>query len=164
MPIKPEEIDSSKLPVGFRGYDRAVTDELLERVARDYRQLTRGLETWAKDEERLKSRIAELEARAASQDAEVHRLAGVVQGHEERQALIEAMLVSAQRTAKDIRDAAEREAQEVLQAAQQRAIEIEQETRLSIRQTAAELDRLRTLESDLRTRLRQTLEAALGDQ
>jgi cell division septum initiation protein DivIVA len=164
MPIKPEEIDSSKLPVAFRGYDRAATDDLLERIARDYRQAARATETWAKESERFTSRIAELEARTAAHEAEVQRLEGVVHGHEERQALIEAMLLTAQRTAQEIRDAAQQEAEEVVRTAQRRAVEIERDARASIRQVSAELDRLQTLESDLRTRLRQTLEAALGEQ
>ena len=70
MPIKPEEIDPSKLPVAFRGYDRAATDDLLKRVAWDYRQASRVEETWAKDEQRYKAQIAELEALVASQRLE----------------------------------------------------------------------------------------------
>ncbi|HET7129151.1 MAG TPA: DivIVA domain-containing protein [Gaiellaceae bacterium] len=164
MPIKPDEIDASKLPRGFRGYKRAATDDLLQRIALDYRQISRAPEALAKEAEWLKSRIAELEERAAAHETEAERLVHVVRGHEERQALIEAMLVSAQRTAQDIRDAAEKEAAEVVRTAEQRAVEIERDARAAIRQTTVELDRLRTLESDLRTRLRQTLEAALGDQ
>jgi hypothetical protein len=58
MPMKPDEIDSSKLPVAFRGYDRAATDDLLERIALDYRQAARAPEAWAKESEWFKSRIA----------------------------------------------------------------------------------------------------------
>jgi cell division septum initiation protein DivIVA len=83
---------------------------------------------------------------------------------EERKALIEAMLLTAQRTADEIRDSAQQQADEVLQAAQRQAVDIERDARLSIRRTTEELDRLRGLESDLRTRLRQTLETALGEQ
>jgi cell division initiation protein len=162
--IKPEEIDPSQLKRTFRGYNRKATNDLLERVALDYRQATRAQETWTRESERLKSRIAELEAQAAAHEAEITRLRHVVNEHAERQALVEAMLVSAQRTAQEIKDAAQHDADEIIQAAQQHAVEMEQRARHSIRQTTAELDRLRTLESDLRTRLRQTLEAALGDQ
>jgi cell division septum initiation protein DivIVA len=164
MPMKPDEIDSSKLPVAFRGYDRAATDDLLERIALDYRQAARAPEAWAKESEWFKSRIAELELRAGTHEAEVQRLERVIHQYEERQALVEAMLLTAQRTAQDIREAAQQEADDVVEAAQQRAILIEREAQKSIRHTSAELDRLRTLESDLRTRLRQTLEAALGEQ
>jgi cell division initiation protein len=157
MPLKPEEIDPSRLSVAFRGYDRAATDDLLERIALDYRQAARESD-WSK------TRIEELEARADASEAELRRVQQELSGHEERKALIEAMLLTAQRTAEEIRDAAQQEADAVLQTAQQRALEIERDARRSIRQTTEELDRLRGLESDLRARLRQTLEAALGEQ
>jgi cell division initiation protein len=157
MPLKPEELDSTKLPVAFRGYDRPAIDDLLERVALDYRQAARESE-WSK------ARIAELEARAAADEAEGQRLRDAVGEHEERKALIEAMLLTAQRTADEIRDAAQQEADEMLRAAREQAVNIERDARLSIRRTTEELDRLRGLESDLRTRLRQTLETALGEQ
>jgi cell division initiation protein len=162
--IKPEEIDPSQLKRTLRGYNRKATNELLERVALDYRQATRAKEAWTRESESLRARIAELEQLTAAHEAEVARLRQVVSAHSEREALVEAMLVTAQRTAQEIRDAAQQEADETMKAARHRAAEIESQTHLSIRQTAAELDRLRTLESDLRTRLRQTLEAALGDQ
>lgn len=166
MPIKPEEIDPSHLKrVRFRGgYSRKTTEDLLERIALDYRQAARAPEAFARESAWLKSRIEELESEAGAQETEVQRLRQLVNEHAERQALVEAMLVSAQRTAEDIKDAAQHEADEVVRAAEERAVTLEREAQQSIRQTAAELDRLRTLESDLRARLRQTLEAALGDQ
>jgi cell division initiation protein len=157
VPLNPEELDPSKLSVGFRGYDRPSTDDLLERIALDYRQTARESE-WSK------SRIAELESRTESCEAELERAQQALSEHEERKALIEAMLVTAERTADEIRDSAQQEADLVVQTAQQRAVEIARDARLSIRQTSEELDRLRGLEFDLRARLRQTLEAALGDQ
>jgi cell division septum initiation protein DivIVA len=164
VPIKPEEIDPSELKVSFRGYHRKATNHLLERIALDYRQAVRAPEAFARESAWLKSRIAELEEQAGATEAEVTRLRSIVNDHAERQALVEAMLLTAQRTAQEIHETAQREAKEIVKAARQQAVDIEQEARLSIRQTAAELDRLRSLESDLRTRLRQTLEAALGDQ
>jgi cell division initiation protein len=152
-----EEIDPSNLSVGFRGYDRASTDDLLERIAIDYKQAARESE-WSK------SRIAELEARAATREADLQELQRALSEHEERKTLVEAMLLTAQRTADEIRDSAQQEAAAVVETAQQRAVEIERDARSSIRQTAEELERLRGLESDLRARLRQTLETALGDQ
>jgi cell division initiation protein len=157
VPLRLEEIDPSNLSVGFRGYDRAATDDLLERIAIDYKQAARESE-WSK------SRIAELEARAATRDAELQQLQQALAEHEERKALVEALLLTAQRTADEIRDSAQQEAEAVVEAAKQRAVEIERDARLSIRRTAEELDRLRGLEADLRARLRQTLETALGDQ
>lgn len=157
MPLTPEELDPSKLSVGFRGYDRAATDDLLERIVIDYKQAARESD-WSK------SRIAELEARAATREAELQQLQQELAEHQDRKSLMEAMLLTAQRTAEEIRDAAQHEADAVLETAKQRATEIERDARMSVRQTTEELDRLRGLESDLRARLRQTLETALGDQ
>jgi DivIVA domain-containing protein len=61
VPIKPEEIDASTLPVALIGYKREAVDELLKRVAWDYRQATRSQTRWAEEEKYLKERIAELE-------------------------------------------------------------------------------------------------------
>src|SRR3954468_15389646 len=70
MPIRPEEIDPSKLPVAFRRYDRAAVDELLERAAWDYRQALRSDETWARERDRLRAQTTDLEARIESQQAD----------------------------------------------------------------------------------------------
>lgn len=157
MPLKPEELDSTKLPVAFGGYDRPAIDDLLERVALDYRQAPRESE-WSR------ARIAVLKARAPANEAEAERLRHAVGEHEERKTLIEAMLLTAQRTADEVRDSAQQAADEVLQAARQQAVDIERNARLSVRRTTDELERLRGLESDLRTRLRRTLETARGEQ
>jgi cell division septum initiation protein DivIVA len=70
MAIKPEDIDASKLPTAMRGYARDATEELLKRVAWDYRQLTRAQESWAKDEARLREQITELENQVTMQTEE----------------------------------------------------------------------------------------------
>jgi DivIVA domain-containing protein len=67
VPIKPEEIDASALPIALRGYQREAVDELLKRVAWDYRQATRDQARWAEEERRLKDKIAELEEQLAAQ-------------------------------------------------------------------------------------------------
>jgi cell division septum initiation protein DivIVA len=81
MAIKPEEIDPSKLPVALRGYDRAATDELLKRVAWDYRQMVRAQESWEDEGGRLRQRIDELETQVASQTED---FAKAVSAHESR--------------------------------------------------------------------------------
>lgn len=190
MPIRPEEIDPSKLPVAFRGYDRAAVDELLKRVAWDYRQALRGEETWAHERDRLRAQTAELEARLESQqtdftkvlaerltvrdgasstkvaelEAEVQRLQEVVRRHESRRDLTETLLQTARRSATEQRESARQEAETLLKAAQRRAEEIERDARVDARHAAAEIGRLQKLESDLRDRLRDTLEAVIGDK
>jgi DivIVA domain-containing protein len=189
MPIRPEDIDPTKLPAAFRGYDRAAVDELLKRVAWDYRQALRIEETWTHERERLRAQIAELEERVESQqtdftkvlaerltardgtsstkvaelEAEVRRLQEVVRRHESRRDLTETLLLTARRSATEQRESARQEAETVLRAAQRRAEEIEREARVDARHATAELGRLQKIESDLRDRLRDTLEAVIGD-
>lgn len=188
MPIKPEEIDPSNLQVSLRGYDRAATDELLKRVAWDYRQAVRAQEEWAKDRKQLNERIEELEARLASQqeeytraiaardarsseeasertaplEAELSRLQRKLREHEARDELTRAVLQTAQRSAREIRDSARRDAEALLKVAHRRAAEIERDAHTTVRRSATEIDRLKRLEGDLRDRLRLTLEAVIG--
>jgi cell division septum initiation protein DivIVA len=185
--IQPDEIDPTKLPVAFRGYDRAATDDLLKRVAWDYRQATRVQVTWTEERERLKQRITELEAQVTSQqvefaralsdhdatsdaashsrvsklEAEVARLERLVRQHERRRDLTQTLLETAQRSARDLRESARQDAEAVLKAAQRRAVEIQREARTSLRHSSTEIDRLQRLESDLRDRLRRTLESVI---
>jgi cell division septum initiation protein DivIVA len=189
MPIKPEEIDPSKLPVAFRGYDRAATDDLLKRVAWDYRQAARVQETWTEERERLKRHIAELEAQVTSQqveftrafaehdatvgsasstrsaalEAEVARLERLVRQHESHRDLTQTLLQMAQRSAKELRESTREEAESVLKAAKRRAAEIEHDARADVRHATAEIEQLQRLETDLRNRLRATLEAVIGE-
>jgi cell division septum initiation protein DivIVA len=189
MPIKPEEIDPSKLPVAFRGYDRAATDDLLKRVAWDYRQASRVQETWTEERERLKKHIADLEAQVTSQqveftralaehdstvgsasstrsaalEAEVARLERLVHQHESRRDLTQTLLQMAQRSAKELRESTREEAEGLLKAAQRRAAEIEHDARVDARHATAEIERLQRLETDLRNRLRATLEAVIDE-
>ena len=196
MPIRPEDIDSSKLPVSLRGYDRAAVDELLKRVASDYRQALRVEDTWANERDRLKNRNAELEARLESQQTdftkilaerltvrdgasssrvteletevgrlqeEARRLQELVRRHEARRDLTETLLLTAKRSATEQRESARQDAEALLKAAQRRAEEIERDARVDARHATAEIGRLQKLESDLRDRLRDTLEAVIGD-
>ena len=178
MPIKPEDIDPSKLPVAFRGYDRAATDELLKRAAWDYRQVLRVEENWVHEKERLLAQIADLEARVESQqaeltraltererpsapvesssnsktialEAEVGRLERLLRRHETRRDLTETLLLTAKRSAIELRESAR--------------AEIEHDARAGARHASSEIGRLQKLESDLRDRLRDTLEAVIGE-
>ena len=197
MPIRPEDIDSNKLPVSLRGYDRAAVDELLKRVASDYRQALRVEDTWANERDRLKNRNAELEARLESQQTdftkilaerltvrdgasssrvteletevgrlqeEARRLQELVRRHEARRDLTETLLLTAKRSATEQRESARQDAEALLKAAQRRAEEIERDARVDARHATAEIGRLQKLESDLRDRLRDTLEAVIGDK
>jgi cell division septum initiation protein DivIVA len=189
MPIKPEEIDPSKLPVSLRGYDREVTDELLKRVAWDYRQALRAQQERADNDKRLTAQIEELERRLASKqdefttalsslseraetdgdrriaalESEIALLKRKLRAHESRAELTRAVLQAAQRAARDLRESARKDAIAVLKAAERRAVKIEREATVSARHSVTEIERLHRLESDLRERLRHTLEAVIGE-
>ncbi|MGN6797547.1 MAG: DivIVA domain-containing protein [Gaiellaceae bacterium] len=189
MPIRPEDIDPSKLPVALRGYDREATDELLKRVAWDYRQALRAHEERAENDRRLAARIEELEARLASQhdefasamagrdarvdtdaarqiaslEAEVALVRRKLQAHESRAELTRVLLQTAQKAAREIRESARQDALAALRAAHRRAVKIEHDATASARHSVDEIERLRRLESDLRDRLRHTLQAVIGE-
>ncbi len=190
MPIRPEDIDPSKLPVSLRGYDREATDELLKRVAWDYRQALRAHEDRTEGDRRLERQIEELEARLASQQLEFTRALAVssrdastptsarriaaleaevavvrrkLQAHESRAELTRALLQAAQRAARELRESARQDAKAVLRAAERRAVKIEREATVSARHSSIEIERLRRLENDLRDRLRHTLQAVIGE-
>ena len=189
MPIKPEDVDPSKLPAAMRGYDRAATEELLKRVAWDYRQALRVEENWVQERKGLRQQITELETRLESQqteftralaerltsrdhatsartselEAEVQRLERLVRRHQARGDLIEALYQSAKRTAHELRESARQDAEATLKSARKRADQIEKDARVDARHASAEIGRLQQLEADLRDRLRDTLEAVIGE-
>ncbi len=188
MPITPEDINPSKLPVGMRGYQREATDTFLKLIAWDYRQVVRNQTASAEEAERLKKQVDELETRSESDrdalgrkhmelrsrydeelreqretlEAEVARLTSALAAHEDRDELTRALLSNAQRASRELRDAARAECEALLKAARKRAAEIEEEAHASIRQSSLEVTRLRTIEHDLREQLRRTLQSVIG--
>jgi DivIVA domain-containing protein len=188
VPIKPEEINASKLPIAMRGYQKQAVDEFLLRIAWDYRQATRAHENWAKDEKWLKDRVAELEAELAGRDDqfarmqetqrerfrselqersgplmdELTRLRAAVKDHEGREELTRTLLSTAQRTARELRESTRAECEGLLKAAHRRAAEIEHDAHRTVKHSAAEIERLHRVEDDLKAQLRRTLESVLG--
>jgi DivIVA domain-containing protein len=189
VPIKPEEINASKLPVGMRGYQRDAVEEFLLRIAWDYGQATRAHDTWVKDETSLRSRVAELETQLAAKDEqlarleesqygrveqelhersaplmeELSRLRAAADEHEGREEMVRTLIATAQRSARETRESTRAECEALLKAAHRRAAEIEHAARGSLKQKAAEVERLRRLEGDLKAQLRRTLESVLAD-
>ena len=177
MPIKPEQVNASKLPTALRGYDRDATEELLRRVAWDYLQVERAHAAAAEEAESLRQRIAELEGAATNQrelfdrtvndrttelEDEIARLRKALRDHEQRDEMTRRLLVSAQRSAREMREQAREEAEALLKAAQRRAGEIELEARATLRNSLREIDRLKKLEVDLKDQLRRMLESVIG--
>jgi cell division septum initiation protein DivIVA len=177
VPIKPEQVNASKLPTALRGYDRDATEELLRRVAWDYLQVERAHAAAAEEAEALRHRVAELESasnhqrelfdravheRTTELEAEVESLRKALHDHEQRDEMTRRLLVSAQRSAREMREQAREECEALLKAAQRRAGEIELEARATLRNSLREIDRLKKLEQDLKDQLRRTLEAVIG--
>jgi cell division septum initiation protein DivIVA len=187
VPIRPEEIDSTSLPVVIRGYERESTDELLKRIAWDYHLLTRSEAAAAEEAKRLRRRVDELESEAAEArqavegqlalqraelerdlhertaafDAEAARLRQQLSELERRDELTRTLLANAQRGARELREATRVECEGLLKAARRRAAEIEGDAHVSVRRAAADVERLHRLEADLRDQLRRTLQAVL---
>jgi cell division septum initiation protein DivIVA len=177
VPIKPEQVNASKLPTALRGYDRDATEELLRRVAWDYLQVERAHAAAAEEAEALRRQLAEIEGDAAAQrdrldqtvhsrtaelEAELESVRKALAEHEQRDEMTRRLLVSAQRSAREMREQAREEAEALLKAAQRRAGEIELEARASLRQSLREIDRLKKLEQDLKDQLRRMLESVIG--
>jgi cell division septum initiation protein DivIVA len=177
MPIKPEQVNSSKLPGALRGYDRDATDELLRRVAWDYLQVERAHTTAVEEAETLRSRVQELEAELASQrdgfdrelrertavlEAQLERVRNTLREHEQRDEMTRRLLESAQRSARELRESTRSECEALIKAAQRRAVEIEADSRSAVRHSLREIDRLNKLERDLKAQLRTMLESVIG--
>jgi cell division septum initiation protein DivIVA len=177
MPIKPEQVNSSKLPGALRGYDRDATDELLRRVAWDYLQAERAHTTAVEETETLRARVHELEAELASQrdgfdrelrertavlEAQLERVRGTLREHEARDEMTRRLLESAQRSARELRESTRTECESLIKAAHRRAVEIEAESRAAVRHSLREIDRLTKLERDLKAQLRTMLESVIG--
>jgi cell division septum initiation protein DivIVA len=185
--MRPEEIDSATLPVVMRGYDRVATEELLRRIAWDYHGVTHSQAVTAEEAQRLRQRVEELENEAAQAhrvfeqqealhraefehelqkrtapfEAEIARLRQELSEHEHRSELTRTLLASAQRGARELREATRVECEGLLKAARRRAAEIEGDAHISLRHAVGEVERLHRLEADLREQLRRTLQAVL---
>jgi cell division initiation protein len=148
--LTPVEIQHQTLKQG-RGYDREAVDELLEHVTSSYEQV------WLQRDE-LRSRVAELEEELGS--------------FRESERYLRDTLITAQRTADQLRSDAQREADEVRAEAQQEAERVMGDALSDLRQARTEAERelsglraqieqFRTFERDLRANLRAFLEAGL---
>lgn len=129
MTISPVELHHLELGRGLLGYRRKPVDELIEEIARSFEHVWR-------ERADLADRIEQLEAELAR--------------HRELEGVLRTTLVSAERSAHELRDQARREAALVVE-------EAHAEARQVTRAAAAERERLL---SDAR-KIRALLEAAL---
>jgi cell division septum initiation protein DivIVA len=156
MPIDPEEIGPASLPrTSLGGYKTGPTDELLKRVAWDYRQLVHEHRTLEEAADRLRGRVDELEAQVAS-------LQGLLEVRRDPDEISRTLLAAAQRAARELRDSGRSDCEAMLKKAQARARQIEAEAQKQMDAASADLSRLQQLASQVRKELRAMLDTILA--
>ena len=130
MALTPVEIRHVSLRRGLRGYRRSATDRLLEEIADSFEEVWRE--------------------RAELQDAN-ERLESDIDRYRDLEALLRKTLVTAERSAEELREHARREADVVLAEARAEARKITQAA-------LAERDHLRAETSRIRALLRSALD------
>ena len=146
MALRPEEIDLENLPRG-RGFKPGPVEELLKRVAWDYRQVLH-------DNKQLHNRLEELQDRAAELERELETLRETRKPPDE---LARQTLAASQRAARELRESTRQECEAALEKARSRVKRIERERSRAV----AELRALQELRRTTQERLRSSLEALL---
>ena len=140
MAITPVEVRHAQLSRGVLGYSRTATDNLLEAIAQSYEQ------TWWE--------------RADLRD-EVERLQSELTRFRDMERLLRDTLMSAEKTAEDVRTQARREYDLLLQEARLKAREIVMEAETEREKVRSEIRSLRSARTELRSSYRSFLQAAL---
>ena len=140
MSLAPVEIRHVSLPRGIAGYRRLAVDRLLEEIRMSYEDVWRE--------------------RADARD-EIDRLESELARHKELEVLLRNTLVSAERSADDLRAQARREADVILEEARVKAREIAGGAETERERVRAEIRRLKALEAETRRDYRAFLVAAL---
>jgi cell division septum initiation protein DivIVA len=153
MPLRPEEITTAGLRRrAFRGLDPHATEELLKRVAWDYRKLIEESRQVSRVGDLQRQRITELEARLAELESQaVEQQVAEEAGR--------ALIAAAERTAHELRESARSESDAALRGAQERArlVDAEAQRRLD---AATEAQRVA---AQVRGRIRSALDAVLAE-
>jgi cell division initiation protein len=129
MTLTPVEIRHVDLGRRLLGYDRGATEDLLERIIESYESVWRERADLVEELERMEGEIARFR---------------------ELEVLLRNTLVSAERSADDIRVQARREADLVLEEARAKARETTVAAETERERVKSEIRRLRSLESDMR--------------
>jgi hypothetical protein len=184
VPLDPEQIGPAGLTRdALGGFKAGPTEDLLKRIAWDYRQLVHERDKLNETADVLRRRVDELEALQAEaqkgleeQRDKLNETADVLRRRvDELEALYaeaqnrleeqrdptdvsRSLLVAAQRMARELRDSARRDSEAALKKARARAREIEAEAQR--RHDATE--RAERLGADIRRQLRATLDAILA--
>jgi cell division initiation protein len=140
MSLTPVEIRHVKLGRRLGGYDRPATDALLVRIAESFEDVWRE--------------------RADLRD-EIERLEGELARFRELEVLLRNTLVSAERSADELRAQAHREADVILDEARVRAREIAGGAENERERVRADIRRLKNVEAQMRAEYRAFLATAL---
>jgi cell division initiation protein len=140
MSLTPVEIRHVTIRRSLRGYDRPATDALLTRIAESFEDVWRE--------------------RADLRD-ELERLEGELARFRELEVLLRNTLVSAERSADELRAQAHREADVILDEARVKAREIGGGAESERERVRADIRRLKNVEAEMRAEYRAFLVAAL---
>jgi cell division initiation protein len=140
MSLTPAEIRHAKLGRRLGGYDRPATDALLLRIAESFEDVWRE--------------------RADLRD-EIERLEGELARFRELEVLLRNTLVSAERSADELRAQAHREADVILDVARIKARELGGGAETERERVRADIRRLKTIEAQMRAEYRAFLVTAL---
>ena len=140
MSLTPVEIRHVKLGRRLGGYDRSATDALLVRIAESFEDVWRD--------------------RADLRD-EIERLEGELARFRELEVLLRNTLVSAERSADELRAQAHREADVILDEARVKAREIGGGAESNRERVRADIRRLKNVEAEMRAEYRAFLVTAL---
>jgi cell division septum initiation protein DivIVA len=156
VPLRPEDLDVSGLPRSpFGGVKADATAELLRRAAWEYREALAQNTRLTRTVEELNARIEELEAEVVSLEATSAE-------RKDPDELARALLASAQRLAREQREAARHESELLLKKVRARAREIEDGARKRAGAQRSELARLQAVRAELSGELRKAVEAMLA--
>jgi cell division septum initiation protein DivIVA len=147
VPLRPDEIDPELLPrASVGGFKPGPVEELLKRVAWDYRQLLH-------DNQQLHERLTEFQDRTE----ELERQLEAQQSRKPPDELARQTLAASQRAARELRESTRLECEAALKKARMRAKQLEQEHTRAV----AELRELQDLRRAMQERLRSLLTEAL---
>ena len=156
VPLNPDEIDAERLPhASVGGFKAGPVEDLLKRVAWDYRELLH-------DNRRLHETVAQLQARTEELERQIDALESAAARQKQPDELARQALAASQRAARELRDSARRDSELALKKARGRAERIERQFHRENTRAVAEVRRLQELQRALQERLQSSLLAALA--
>ena len=156
--IAPNEIQTSTLSTGMRGYDRAETDALLEQVKSSYQRV------WSEREE-LRAEVLRLQEQARENDrlrAQLERVEPELQELQKVDQLLRSALVSAERTTEKLKEEARAAAETTVKAARKKADELNTQAEQERDRLEQEIAQLEETTKQVRDRCRELLTEALA--